>query len=117
LIDGRAWPLRRDAVDNSVLDRFEEFREFRSRGTPPRRPGPEPSAQVVLLVADVATPEERAASAYRELRAALASDLLERVSEHSAEFFEQVVLDVLQAMGYGGSREDAAGAAMRAWTA
>jgi restriction system protein len=59
-------------------------------------------------VTDAATPEERAASAYRELRAALASDLLERVGEQSAEFFEQVVLDVLQAMGYGGSREDAA---------
>jgi restriction system protein len=31
-----------------------------------------------------------------------------RVQEQTPEFFEQVVLDVLQAMGYGGSREDAA---------
>lgn len=97
-----------ERVDNSVLDLFEEFREFRSRDAPPPRPRSEATAQAVLPVADDATPEERAASAYRELRAALASDVLERISEQSAEFFEQVVLDVLQAMGYGGSREDAA---------
>ena len=47
-------------------------------------------------------------AAYREIRAAVASDVLERVQEQAPDFFEQVVLDVLQAMGYGGSREDAA---------
>ena len=54
-----------------------------------------------------ATPEERAA-AYRELRTALAGEVLDRVREQSPDFFEQVVLDVLQAIGYGGPREDAA---------
>jgi restriction system protein len=34
--------------------------------------------------------------------------VLDRVREQSPEFFEQVVLDVLQAIGYGGSRGDAA---------
>jgi restriction system protein len=97
-----------ERVDNSVLQLFEEFREFRSRDTSPRQAGPQVPAQVEMSIEDVATPEERAASAYRELRAALASDVLERVSEQSDEFFEQVVLDVLQAMDYGGSREDAA---------
>jgi restriction system protein len=42
------------------------------------------------------------------LRSALAAELLDRVFEQSPEFFEQLVLDVLHAMGYGGSREDAA---------
>lgn len=95
-------------VDNSVLDLFEEFQAFRSRDAGPPRLGPLVTRQGAPAVADVATPEERASSAYRELRASLASDLLERVSEQSAEFFEQVVLDVLQQMGYGGSRDDAA---------
>lgn len=101
----REHPVR---VDNAVLGHFEEFQEFRSRDATPSRPRPDVSAQTELPVADVATPEERAASAYRELRATLASDLLERVTEQSPEFFEDVVLDVLQAMGYGGSRDDAA---------
>jgi restriction system protein len=98
-----------DRVDKSVLESFEEFREFRSRNT--QTPGAQPSAATPTtppVAADSATPEERAASAYREVRAALASDVLDRISEQSADFFEQVVLDVLQAMGYGGSRDDAA---------
>jgi restriction system protein len=42
------------------------------------------------------------------LRSALAAELLDRVFDQSPEFFEQLVLDVLHAMGYGGSRDDAA---------
>jgi restriction system protein len=98
-----------DRVDNSVLESFEAFREFRSRNN--QAPGTQPPAAnptTSPLTTDSATPEERAASAYREVRAALASDVLDRISEQSADFFEQVVLDVLQAMGYGGSRDDAA---------
>lgn len=45
-------------------------------------------------------------AAYRELRTALAEELLDRVLEQTPEFFEQLVLDVLYAMGYGGSRDD-----------
>jgi restriction system protein len=41
------------------------------------------------------------------LRSALASEVLDHVKEQSPEFFEQLVLDVLRAMGYGGSQEDA----------
>lgn len=48
------------------------------------------------------TPEEQIESAYGELRAALAAEVLDQVLEKSADFFEQLVLDVLQAMGYGG---------------
>jgi restriction system protein len=55
-----------------------------------------------------ATPEEAIDAAYRELRAALAEEVLGRVLDKPADFFEAVVLDVLLAMGYGGSREDAA---------
>lgn len=54
------------------------------------------------------TPTERMEAAWRELRGALAAELLERVREQPPDFFEQVVLDVLQAIGYGGSRQDAA---------
>ena len=96
-----------ERIDNSVLAHFEEFQEFRSRYATPPHPRPDISTQAEHPGADTATPEERAASAYRELRATLATDLLERVSEQSPEFFEQLVLDVLHAIGYGGSREDA----------
>ncbi len=56
----------------------------------------------------IGTPAERMEAAFREMRRALAVDVLERVREQTPDFFEQVVLDVLQAIGYGGSRDDAA---------
>jgi restriction system protein len=34
-------------------------------------------------------------------------ELLDRIRQNSPEFFEQLVLDVLLAMGYGGSRKEA----------
>ena len=99
-----------DRVDNAVLDTFQEFQDFRSRdkASVSSSRATHPTPEQVALKLDVATPEERAAAAYRELRSALASELLDRVMEQSPDFFEQVVLDVLQAMGYGGSRADAA---------
>lgn len=54
------------------------------------------------------TPEERIEAAAQEIRRALATELLDRVLGQTPGFFEQVVLDVLQAIGYGGSRQDAA---------
>jgi hypothetical protein len=42
------------------------------------------------------------AAADEELRDALAAELLDRIEEGSWERFDQLVLDVLQKMGYGG---------------
>lgn len=93
-----------DRVDLKVLGQFEELSEFRQA-----KPGPEEGGEVAAAPAgDEQTPEERIDGAYRELSSALAAELLDRVSEQSPEFFEQLVLDVLRGMGYGGRREDAA---------
>jgi restriction system protein len=90
-------------VNLRVLSQFQELAEFRqakdktSHGGDLAQTGGE----------DGQTPEERIDGAYRELRSALAADLLDRVLEQSAHFFEKLVLDVLHAMGYGGGRDDA----------
>lgn len=54
------------------------------------------------------TPDERLDSAHKVLRETVADDLLERVRRGSPKFFEHLVVDLLVAMGYGGSRADAA---------
>jgi restriction system protein len=87
-----------ERIDLGVLKQFDEFGEFR-QGEPSSAPPPEESAQ---FAADAATAEERIDAGYRELRSALSADLLDRVREGSWGFFEQLVLDVLRAMGYGG---------------
>lgn len=55
-----------------------------------------------------ATPEEQIDAAYALLTTALKTDLLARVLEQSPAFFERLIVDLLVAMGYGGSHEDAA---------
>jgi restriction system protein len=54
------------------------------------------------------TPEEVIENAYRTLQSSLKSELLGIVKKMDAFRFEQLVLDLLVAMGYGGSREEAA---------
>jgi restriction system protein len=53
------------------------------------------------------TPEEILELSYQSLRHDLAQELLERVKNSSPRFFENLVVDLLVAMGYGGSRKDA----------
>jgi restriction system protein len=53
------------------------------------------------------TPEESLESSYQNLRRTLAKDLLDRVKQAPPRFFEMLVIDLLVAMGYGGSRKDA----------
>jgi restriction system protein len=54
------------------------------------------------------TPEERIESAFVELRETLITDLRTKLASVDPFRFEQVVLDLLVAMGYGGSRKEAA---------
>lgn len=93
-----------ERVNLKVLGQFEELSEFRQAKSASTGGGEvEP-----IPAEDEQTPEERIHRAYRELSSALAVELLDRVSEQSPEFFEQLVLDVLHTMGYGGRRDDAA---------
>lgn len=52
------------------------------------------------------SPDERIADALRELRESVARELLEVILRGSPLFFENLVLDLLHAMGYGTSRTD-----------
>jgi restriction system protein len=92
-----------DRVDLTVLEQFEELEEFRQRSRPTKQ-----TAQVESSSAppESVTPEERIDNAYRELRGALASEVLDRVREQSWQFFETLVLDILRKMGYGGPHGD-----------
>jgi restriction system protein len=54
------------------------------------------------------TPIEALDEAIATINADVKSRVLAAILDQSPSFFEELVLDVLQAMGYGGSREDAA---------
>lgn len=53
------------------------------------------------------TPQEILEASYQSLRQTLAQELLERIKHSPPKFFESLVVDLLVAMGYGGTRKDA----------
>lgn len=53
------------------------------------------------------TPDEIMRRAYEQINNALASELIEKVREESPAFFERLLVDLLIAMGYGGSQKNA----------
>lgn len=89
-------------IDINFLEQFAEFSEFRTRSRPQVDPGKE-----VRHVDQEQTPEELLEASFQNLRQQLARELLERARQCSPQFFEQLVVELLVAMGYGGSRQDA----------
>lgn len=53
------------------------------------------------------TPEESLETAYQTIRNALATEILDKVKSCSPSFFERLVVELLVAMGYGGTLQDA----------
>lgn len=93
------------SIDKAFLASFPEFREFITGAAT------EPTGHVESALGssaqDHATPDEALQGAYQQLRGELASQVLERLLQVSPEFFEQLVVELLVVMGYGGSRRDA----------
>jgi restriction system protein len=93
-------------IDNKFLEQFPEYLAFKSKKKEKISPG-ETIGDVVAEDLGI-TPDEQLDIAYKELRETLADELLHRVRAGTPKFFEHLVVDLLVAMGYGGSRVDAA---------
>ena len=90
-------------IDNSYLKQFSEFQSFQSRSSDA---GEQVSASIDSDRNDV-TPDEALRAAHRRINESLASELLDRVREASPVFFERLIVELLVAMGYGGTSEEA----------
>lgn len=107
-ITGRGIALLRTnppRIDVGVLSQYAEFLEFRERSKPNKTDSANGSEAEVAAAQQ--TPQELLESSYQALHAQVAEDLLERITKVSPQFFEKLVVDLLVAMGYGGSRKDA----------
>ena len=94
-------------IDVETLKRFPAFTKFYNQ-TDDYATAHDQVHVAILAVASEITPEEQIDAAYAVLAKALKADLLLRVLEQSPSFFEQLIVELLVAMGYGGSHEDAA---------
>ena len=92
-------------IDIAYLERYPDFLAFRNRAGE----APVPIAgKAAVVEGAVLTPDEQIRIGAAKLKDALSAQLIERVKQSSPDFFEALVVDLLVAMGYGGSHADAA---------
>ncbi|MGB9092278.1 MAG: restriction endonuclease [Pseudomonas farsensis] len=91
-----------ERITVSWLKQFPEFSDFHTAK-------PQELDAPALLPVEVAetTPDEQLAEAHQALVQSLADELLVQVRAATPSFFEQLVVDLMIAMGYGGSRKEA----------
>jgi restriction system protein len=89
-------------IDQNFLKQFPEFLEFQGFKSDYSSKYEDTPSQDGNL-----TPQEILENSYQDLRNKLAHELLTQVMNSSPEFFERLVVDLLVAMGYGGSRSEA----------
>lgn len=92
-----------DHITVSWLKRYPEFVAFHASPSTSTSDGELSEATVTTD----ATPDEQLVSAHQSLMRSLSDELLIQVRAASPSFFEQLVVDLMIAMGYGGSRKEA----------
>lgn len=90
-------------INLKSLEQYSEFQEFRSTVSK----GKDEEKVALPITAAEQTPEEALEFAHQTIRQALGQELLSRILACSPVFFEELVVELLVAMGYGGSRRDA----------
>lgn len=88
-------------INIKYLERFPEFVSFRGGKKSGKINGDGKDDK------NEKTPQEQIEIGFQKINSDLADDLLEIVKGCSPRFFEKLVLDLILAMGYGGSRKEA----------
>jgi restriction system protein len=87
-------------INVSYLALFDEFKLFKTRT---KKTNSEPE----IDKKDIGTPEELIAQGSEKLKEVLIDEIHNKLKTCSPTFFENLVVDLLLAMGYGGSLKDA----------
>jgi restriction system protein len=83
-------------IDAKFLYAYKEFKEFIT-----------PNQIVAEEEHTPGSPEEMLGTAYQNINDNLATDVLQQLKKVTPKMFEQIVVDLLVKMGYGGSQKDA----------
>lgn len=99
-----------ERITNQMLLDYDSFRDFYRNGSADAQDAQDAStASGTTSAGDgTGTPEETIEAAHEALQSALRGDLVTRIHQNSPSFFERVIVDLLVAMGYGGTHRDAA---------
>ena len=97
-----------DQINVAMLMKYPSFREFYKNARETTSDSADVTFDATAPKSGTVTPEEQIETAYQAVQSALRADLLERIAQNAPSFFEQLIVDLLVAMGYGGSRKNAA---------
>lgn len=90
-----------DTIDNNYLEQFDEFRLFKGLSSDNKDSTSQEQETAKT------TPDEELRLAYKKINTALQTDILSKVRTVTPIFFEELIVELLLAMGYGGAVEDA----------
>lgn len=90
-------------IDNAFLEQFEEFRQFRARS----RKAEGMAALAPAPGNPAASPEDTLTAVHQQITDAFIAELIDRLIAGTPAFFEKAIVNVLLAMGYGGSSAEA----------
>jgi restriction system protein len=91
-------------IDIRILNQYPEFKAFHTASKSVKK---DPIEHNHDQENQSETPEELLQKSYQSIRNELAANLLEKVKLNSPSFFENLVVDLMVSMGYGGTRSDA----------
>lgn len=96
-------------INNAYLKQFDEFIAFKTKSNDDASASTEVyQAQEVADNEDEITPDEALRIAYRKINESLSEDILARTRKVTPAFFENLLIELLLAMGYGGTGDGAA---------
>ena len=107
---GLVWRRYVNIAANTLVNSKGLLRIRRGWITNPERPDVEPSdagGDSPFSAGDTLSPEVVIEQNYQHHRDRLKEDLHQKIMDNPPDFFEELVLDLLVKMGYGGSRADA----------
>ncbi|WP_180103689.1 restriction endonuclease [Acinetobacter sp. YH12134] len=108
---GRTIDLKNlNAITNEFLAQFDGFKSFKfgKKNEDESEVKTLTDAESLNFYPETQTPEETIQTTTELLKSNLKNDLLQIIKDKSPLFFERLVVDLLVAMGYGGSHQDAA---------
>ncbi len=96
---------RPERLSNRELSKYSDFNDWRERST--IRPTASEEAPTREVPPSAQAPDEAIEQAFRQLEAVIADDVITRVLEITPKRFEELIVNLLVAMGYGGGINDA----------
>lgn len=91
-----------ERIDIGFLEQFPEFQAFRNRGKKSQANESSPIDESTKAPPE-ASPEDVLTAAHQQIEEAFIADLIDRLLAGTPAFFEKAIVELLLAMGYGGS--------------